>query len=99
PRMGGVEQRKVVKLNDRRREIAARYNDRLEGVVGIPSERPWAKHVYHMYVIRTPRRNELAEFLKDKGIGTGIHYPIANHQQPAMMKMYSDLPRLPKTEE
>ena len=52
-----------------------------------------------MYVIRTERRDALAEFLKGKGIGTGIHYPVANHQQPAMRKMYSDLPRLPRTEE
>ena len=64
-----------------------------------PPERPWAKHVYHMYVIETPRRDELAQFLKEKGIGTGIHYPVANHQQPAMRKMFSDLPRLSRTEE
>src|SRR6266478_8023989 len=49
--IGRVELRNIDKLNDRRREIAARYNDRLEGVVQIPPERPWAKHVYHMYVI------------------------------------------------
>jgi dTDP-4-amino-4,6-dideoxygalactose transaminase len=97
--IGRVELRNIDALNDRRREIAARYNERLEGVVRIPSERPWAKHVYHMYVMATEKRDALAEFLKGKGIGTGIHYPIANHQQPAMRKMYSDLPRLPKTEE
>src|SRR5438309_6104339 len=33
-----------------------------------------------------------------RSIGTGIHYPVANHQQPAVRKLYSDLPRLPKTE-
>jgi dTDP-4-amino-4,6-dideoxygalactose transaminase len=97
--VGRVELRNLDKLNDHRRQVAARYNDRLEGVVQLPPERPWAKHVYHMYVIRTPKRDALAEFLKGRGIGTGIHYPIANHQQPAMMKMYSDLPRLPQTEE
>ena len=97
--IGRIELRNIDMLNDHRREIAARYNDRLSEVVQTPPERPWAKHVYHMYVIRTPRRDELAEFLKGKGIGTGIHYPIANHHQPAMRKMYSDLPRLPRTEE
>ena len=96
--IGRVELRNIDKLNDHRRDIAARYNDLLEGVAQIPPERPWARHVYHMYVIATERRDELAEFLKGKGIGTGIHYPVPNHQQPAMMKMYSDLPRLPKTE-
>jgi dTDP-4-amino-4,6-dideoxygalactose transaminase len=97
--IGRIELRNIDKLNDHRREIAARYNERLSEVVQTPPERPWAKHAYHMYVIRAPRRDELAEFLKGKGIGTGIHYPIANHQQPAMRKMYSDLPRLPRTEE
>jgi len=97
--IGRVELRNIDKLNDHRREIAARYNERLGGVVRTPPERPWAKHVYHMYVIETPRRDELAQFLKENGIGTGIHYPVANHQQPAMRKMFSDLPRLPRTEE
>ncbi|HJT45442.1 MAG TPA: DegT/DnrJ/EryC1/StrS family aminotransferase, partial [Chthoniobacterales bacterium] len=97
--IGRIELRNIDRLNDHRREIAARYNERLEGVVRIPPERPWARHVYHMYVIATDRRDQLAEFLKGKGIGTGIHYPIANHQQPAMRKLYSDLPQLPKTEE
>ena len=97
--IGRVELRNLDELNDHRREVATRYNERLEGVVQTPPERPWAKHVYHMYVIRTPQRDALAEFLKSKGIGTGLHYPIPNHQQPAMMKMYSDLPRLHNTEE
>jgi dTDP-4-amino-4,6-dideoxygalactose transaminase len=61
-----------------------------------------------MYVIRTERRDELARYLKGRGINTGIHYPVANHHQPAITKLfaaanrsgggYSDLPRLPKTE-
>ena len=96
--IGRVELRNLDKLNEHRRDVAARYNDRLEGVVQIPAERPWARAVYHMYVIRTQRRDELAEVLQSKGIGSGIHYPIGNHRQPAIMKLYSDLPRLPKTE-
>ena len=40
----------------------------------------------------------IKNYLQSKGIGTGIHYPVANHQQPAITKMYSDLPKLPKTE-
>jgi dTDP-4-amino-4,6-dideoxygalactose transaminase len=97
--IGRAELRNVDRLNEHRREVAARYNERLASVVKTPTERPWARHVYHMYVITTDRRDALAEFLKGKGIGTGIHYPIANHQQPAMRKMFSDLPRLPNTEE
>ena len=44
---------------------------------------PDAKHVYHLFVIRTPQRDELATFLKENGIFTGIHYPIPCHLQKA----------------
>jgi dTDP-4-amino-4,6-dideoxygalactose transaminase len=96
--IGRVELRNLDNLNERRRGVAARYTERLSPVVDTPPEKEWAYAVYHMYVIRTGRRDELAKHLQDKGIGTGIHYPIANHQQPAITKLYSDLPQLPRTE-
>jgi dTDP-4-amino-4,6-dideoxygalactose transaminase len=96
--IGRVELRNIEKLNEHRRRVAARYTERLSGGVKTPPEKEWAYAVYHMYVIRTARRDELAKHLQRKGIGTGIHYPVANHQQPAVTKIYSDLPRLPKTE-
>src|SRR5438270_1993098 len=96
--IGRVELRNIEKLNEHRRRVAARYNERLSGVVRTPPEKEWAYAVYHMYVIRIDRRDALAAHLQRKGIGTGIHYPVANHQQPAITKMYSDLPKLPKTE-
>lgn len=96
--IGRVELRNIDKLNEHRRAVAARYNERLNGVVRTPPEREWACAVYHMYVIRTERRDELARYLQSKGIGTGLHYPVANHQQPAITKLYPDLPRLPETE-
>ena len=74
------------------------YSERLIDVVKTPPEKEWAYSVYHMYVIRTERRDELAKHLQSKGISTGIHYPVANHQQPAVTKLYSNLPRLPVTE-
>jgi dTDP-4-amino-4,6-dideoxygalactose transaminase len=96
--IGRVELRNIDKLNERRRRVAARYTERLGGVVKTPSEKEWSYAVYHMYVIRTKRRDELAKHLQSRGIGTGIHYPVANHQQPAVTKLYSDLPKLPRTE-
>jgi dTDP-4-amino-4,6-dideoxygalactose transaminase len=96
--IGRVELRDIDKLNEHRRGVAARYTERLGSIVKTPPERKWAYAVYHMYVIRTERRNELAKHLHSKGIGTGIHYPVANHQQPAVTKLYSDLPKLPQTE-
>jgi len=96
--IGRVELRNIDKLNEHRRRVAACYTKRLSGVVKTPSEKEWAYAVYHMYVIRAERRDELAKHLQSKGIGTGIHYPVANHQQPAVTKLYPDLPKLPQTE-
>ena len=96
--IGRVELRNIDKLNEHRRRVASRYNERLAGVVRTPRDREWAYAVYHMYVIRTDQRDALATYLQSKGISAGIHYPVANHQQPAITKMYSDLPKLPKTE-
>jgi len=81
--------------NERRRAIAARYNVLLRdsGVV-VPVERKWAKHVYYMYVIRAKQRDRLASYLKERGIETGIHYPVPVHWQPCLK---SDV-QLPITE-
>ncbi|MEW6359417.1 MAG: DegT/DnrJ/EryC1/StrS family aminotransferase [Planctomycetota bacterium] len=68
--------------NDARRKAAAQYNKLLAGLdVTTSAEQRWAKHVYHLYVIRTKRRDELQNFLKKKGIDTGIHYPTPIHLQ------------------
>ena len=64
--------------------------------LGLPAERPHGRHVYHLYVVRTPRRNELAAFLKARNIQTGIHYPVPTHRQPAVEKFAP--PPLPTTE-
>jgi dTDP-4-amino-4,6-dideoxygalactose transaminase len=45
--------------------------------VTLPAVAPWARHVFHLFVIRTSRRNELQHYLQKEGIETGIHYPLA----------------------
>lgn len=69
--------------NEQRRKIASKYNSNLKEIVKTPLENPLAKHVYHLYVIRTEKRNFVLEELKKRGIGTGIHYPIPLHLQKA----------------
>ncbi len=64
------------KWTDRRRTIAKMYDAGLKGVVITPSVIPDVKHVYHLYVIRTKNRDIVKELLAEKGIATGIHYPI-----------------------
>jgi dTDP-4-amino-4,6-dideoxygalactose transaminase len=51
--------------------------------VTAPLTRPLAVHVFHQYVIRSRRRDELKSFLQDQGIATQIHYPAPVHLQPA----------------
>ena len=69
---------------DKRRNNAQLYNELLSNSdVIIPEEMSYARHVYHIYAIRTKRRKELIEKLKKNDISTGIHYPIPLHLQPA----------------
>ncbi len=83
--VGRVGLRRLDAMNDHRRKLAARYNAALAGLpLALPAETPGARHVYHLYVVRTPQRDQLAAFLKDKGIATGIHYPVPCHRQPAV---------------
>lgn len=84
--------------SEARRALAARYNALLADCeVVTPYEAPWARHVYHLYVIRTPQRDALLAHLHQAGIGAGIHYPLPLHQQPAYQADYEGL-RLPVTE-
>ena len=55
----------------------------MKGLVSTPYEPSYSKPVYHLYVVRTPYRGELQEYLTQAGIGTGIHYPIPVHLQKA----------------
>lgn len=48
-------------------------------------ERPWAEHVRHLFVARHERRDQLRESLASQGVGTGIHYPLPVHRQPAVI--------------
>jgi dTDP-4-amino-4,6-dideoxygalactose transaminase len=63
----------------RRIEIADYYIEQLVDIEGLilPERKPWVRQVYHLFVVRTNRRNELKGYLAERGIETGIHYPIA----------------------
>lgn len=70
--------------NERRRELAAQYTRRLSGLAGItpPCEAPGARHVYHLYVVRTPERDALQARLKEAGIESAVYYPVPPHLTP-----------------
>lgn len=80
-----------VKLRDlpssieRRREIAHRYNEAFADLpLVLPSEQPGFRHVYHLYVVRSDRRDALAAHLDRAGVATGLHYPHPVHAQPGL---------------
>jgi dTDP-4-amino-4,6-dideoxygalactose transaminase len=70
--------------NARRGAIAARYDAALAGSrVAPPPRRPGAVHVFHQYVLRAPDRAAMQADLRARGVGTGVHYPVPVHLQPA----------------
>lgn len=71
-------------LEAQKREICERYLRELDGEkFELPKIREGATHIWHQFVIKSDRRDELAEYLKSKGIGTIIHYPIPPHLSEA----------------
>ncbi len=70
--------------NEKRRRLAELYKEMLgQTDVLLPSERTYAKHTYHLFVIRLAERDNCQRFLRKNGIQTQIHYPIPVHQQKA----------------
>lgn len=69
--------------NDRRRALAETYRAALRPLpLELPVERYGCRHVYHQYVLRTERRDDLRAFLRGRGVETAVHYPVPVHRQP-----------------
>lgn len=73
--------------NQKKIKLAQYYNQKLKSLkfVKTPFVDGKSTHVYHLYVIQTPRRDELAKFLASVGIQTGIHYPLPLHLQKSLL--------------
>ena len=68
------------KWNELRRQHVREYERLFQGLdVTLPTEAPYAKSVFHVYVIRAPQRDRLNAYLNERGIGSVIHYPTPNH--------------------
>jgi dTDP-4-amino-4,6-dideoxygalactose transaminase len=79
-----VKLKRLPEWTDRRRKIASYYFDRFSGLdMIVPKDKATEKAVYHTFIIQTHRRDELKNFLSEKGIDTKIHYPIPIHLQDA----------------
>jgi len=94
-----VKLRHLDQDNSQRGRIADQYGEGLgDCEVVIPSVRADATHVFHLYVVRSSKRDQLSAFLNDRGIGTLVHYPVPVHLQPAYNGRTSCGNGLPQTE-
>jgi dTDP-4-amino-4,6-dideoxygalactose transaminase len=89
-----VKLKRLPKWTEMRVANAAVYRSFLKNIKNIvlPEVIEMARHVYHLFVVRAERRDELIEFLLKKGIQTGIHYPVACHLQKAYARYKVSLP-------
>ncbi len=80
----GVKLKHLPKWTAERRRVAGRYAEWLKDTpLQLPREADFAESVWHLYVVRHPRRDELKKFLEEQGVGCAIHYPIPLHLQKA----------------
>ena len=80
----GVKLKHLAKWTQERRHVAHRYHELLADTpLQLPREADYAESVYHLYVVRHPRRDELKKHLEANGVGCAIHYPIPLHLQKA----------------
>lgn len=89
--IGRVQLRRLDAWNEQRRKIADLYNRLLSDVDGIvlpPRSEGAVSPVYHLYVIRTRRRDRLKTWLEGNGIMCGVHYALPIHLQPVYRKMF-----------
>jgi dTDP-4-amino-4,6-dideoxygalactose transaminase len=87
--------------NEARRHAARRYDELLRGIasVTLPETLPGNEHVWHLYVIRVPRRDDTLKKLNAAGIGAGIHYPIPIHLQGAFNHLHQGPGSFPVAEQ
>lgn len=95
-----VKLRHLEDWTEARRRHARHYTELL-GTTSVitPHEAVGVRHVYHIYAIRTERRDDRLKALQAQGIGAGIHYPVPLHRQPAFLKQGYERVSLPVTEQ
>jgi dTDP-4-amino-4,6-dideoxygalactose transaminase len=94
-----VKLRTLDRDTDRRRAIAARYTEAFAGTPFVlPTAAANVRHVYHLYVVRTPNRDALTKRAREAGVGTLVHYPMPVHLQPAYVGRCGGADTLPESE-
>jgi dTDP-4-amino-4,6-dideoxygalactose transaminase len=94
-----IKLRRLDEWIELRRRHAARYHELLSDLeVKLPREQPWARHAYHLYTIRTPRRDEIVAAFEAADIGYALHYRLPSHRQEALRHFDFDPADFPETE-
>lgn len=94
-----VKLKKLNEWNNRRKKLAASYIELLNSnAIRLPFEPTWAESVWHLFVIRTTKRQDIQDKLAKLGIQTMIHYPIPPHLQPAYKLLQLEKGSFPLTE-
>ncbi len=83
---------------DKRRRIAREYRKRLEHIVKVPEKEENIQSVYQTFIVLAEHRDELAGFLKGKGIDTKVHYPVPLHLQPLVREVVGEVKNCTNTE-
>ena len=89
--IGRVQLKKLEEWNEKRRNVARQYNSLLSDIEELalpPNESRVITPVYHLYVVKTNKRDELKTYLESKSIQCGIHYPIPIHLQPVYKQLF-----------
>jgi dTDP-4-amino-4,6-dideoxygalactose transaminase len=96
----GVKLRHLERGNELRRSHAANYDEALGGIEELvtPYTADYARHVYHIYAIRVPSRDEIIELLAEMGVACGIHYPVPIHLQDAYKSLEYKIGTFPVAE-
>jgi len=95
-----VKLRRLPGWNEARRRNAKKYNELLSSVDGVetPFEPEYTRGVYHLYELRTGKRDGLQQHLNSRGIETGLHYPLPLHLQKSYLKLGYRAGDFPETE-
>jgi len=84
----GIKLPHLDQWNGERRKIAALYNEKLRDAnFVLPVEMPYGKHVYHLYIVQIENRDEVKQYLAERGVDTGLHYPVPLHLQEAYRQL------------
>jgi dTDP-4-amino-4,6-dideoxygalactose transaminase len=97
----GVKMNHIAGWTEARRNVAAYYNEHLNGIeeLSLPQEMEYAKHVYHLFVVQTKKREDLMKHLGDQGVASGLHYPVPNHLQECFLHLGYKQGQMPNSEQ